>query len=393
MVERPQKPPFSGMYTHPMNVIEAAKRRIAYCIDTYDEIVVSFSGGKDSLVLLELVDMVYKERGITKKLQVKFMDEELVSDQVIQFVQSIAESGRFDFRWYCLPMAVGFFVMGKHRPFFGWDPARKWHRQPPPYAITDIGVNVRVHNENTLDSVMYPDTSVRVCGMTGVRAQESMKRLQSISKNGRKPGSLPNYLSGINGAPHMWTAKPIYDMTETDIFKFFKEYRVPYCECYDGQLYSKAPLRVASALYERSSSQFFKLKQIEPAFYATLREAYPEIEAYYRYWGEVDRFSVIAEYPRTFEGIRQYVRDKLDASQHKEAFRFINGCEVARINNLKRDPDLAQVLGYMPVRQIFMIIVTGRFSKGTVMRFNVGPEDVAFEQAQPGLTNDASVVE
>ena len=40
-----------------MNVFESAQERIAYCFREFDYVYVSFSGGKDSGVLLELTAM------------------------------------------------------------------------------------------------------------------------------------------------------------------------------------------------------------------------------------------------------------------------------------------------------------------------------------------------
>lgn len=64
----------------PIDVLEAAKERVRYLFTRYDDIVCSFSGGKDSLVCLELLAMVRDEMNITKKIDVIFYDEELISN-------------------------------------------------------------------------------------------------------------------------------------------------------------------------------------------------------------------------------------------------------------------------------------------------------------------------
>lgn len=45
-----------------------------------------FSGGKDSLVALHLTKEVADERNIKKPIDVVFRDEELIPDEVINFV-------------------------------------------------------------------------------------------------------------------------------------------------------------------------------------------------------------------------------------------------------------------------------------------------------------------
>lgn len=377
----PQKTPYSGMQYHDFDVVEAARRRIRYLMNHFDDIVVSFSGGKDSLVCLELVDQEYKRAGRTDKVQAKFLDEELICDSIVNFMYDVYNEGRFDLKWYALPMYVGFFVLGQHKQFLSWDPKRKWHRQPPPWAIMDVGHDTGVHNENSIGQVLYPDTSRRVCTITGLRAQESQKRFQSISKGGRVIGGPPNYLAIEKGLDHVWMAKPIFDWTELDIFKFFKDHNIRYCACYDSQMWMKAPLRVASALHERAEAQFFKLKELEPLFYEQLRTFYPEVEAHFRYWKSVDRFSVMYSYPHTFDGIRQYIRERLDPSHHEEALRHVDGAETRRKNILKKDPTAP--LGHMPVLQVFRQVVGGRFVKGTNMRTKITPEDIEYERTEP----------
>lgn len=67
------------------DVYTEAKKRIRHIIETFDSILVCFSGGKDSLAVLCLVEEVYKEMGITRKIKVVFRDEELIPDDVVRF--------------------------------------------------------------------------------------------------------------------------------------------------------------------------------------------------------------------------------------------------------------------------------------------------------------------
>ena len=71
------------------NVYEEAKKRIKHTIKITDDRIVGFSGGKDSLVLLNLVQEVYNELGLDEKVKVFFLDEEFVPQPVIDFVIDI----------------------------------------------------------------------------------------------------------------------------------------------------------------------------------------------------------------------------------------------------------------------------------------------------------------
>jgi predicted phosphoadenosine phosphosulfate sulfurtransferase len=372
-----QKPLFAGLKFHNMDVVEAAKRRLRYCVETYDEVIVSFSGGKDSLVVLELLRIVYKEMGRTDKVKFKFMDEELVCDSIIDFVKKLYESGVYDGRWMALQMYVGFFVMGKHEKFLSWDPKRPWHRQPPEYAVFDVGYDTSSFNENTIGRVMYPDTSKSTCVLTGVRAEESLKRYQAIRTGGKKGSETANWMGKEPGIDHVWIGKPIYDWSEFDVFKFFYDEGIEYCSVYDAQVWTKAPLRVASAMHEKAAGQFFKLKEMEPTFYEQLRAMYPEVETHYRYWKEVDQFAIMEKYAPTWDGLRQFVEEGIDESHQREAFAFIDTCEGIRKKNLSRDPTAK--LGFMPVRQVFQDLIRGSFVKAAAFRYNVSVQDIDYE--------------
>ena len=309
-------------------------------------------------------------------MNVKFMDEELVCDAIIDFVQKQADTGRFNFRWYCLAMYVGFFVMGKHKPFVTWDKNRPWHRQPPDrdYVIYDIGVSTAEQNENSIGRYIYPVDGTKHMELVGVRADESMKRFLSVSKG---YGDVPNYVSPeVPG--HLWSCRPIYDWTELDIFKFLKDSGTQYCDFYDAQVWVKAPLRVASAMHERGISQFMKLKQMAPKFYEQLRATYPEIETHYRYMNEIVQGEDVQGYAHTFDGVRSYIEDRIDASHKKEALAFVNTYETKRRTQLSKDPN--QPLGRVSIRQLFNLIIGGKFVKGAALHHTISQADIDYEQ-------------
>lgn len=70
------------------DVVSAARGRMHHILDLYDSVAVMFSGGKDSLVCLNLLQQVRLERGETAPLDVIFLDEELLPNSVVDFVDS-----------------------------------------------------------------------------------------------------------------------------------------------------------------------------------------------------------------------------------------------------------------------------------------------------------------
>ena len=85
------------------NVYEAALERIEHLYNTYDDVVVSFSGGKDSTALLLCcIDVATK----LNKLPVHavFYDEEAIHPPTVDYVKRVMDSEEVYLEWYCLPV-------------------------------------------------------------------------------------------------------------------------------------------------------------------------------------------------------------------------------------------------------------------------------------------------
>lgn len=188
-----------------MDVLQAAKNRINHIIDVFDTILVCFSGGKDSLVVLNLVEEIYKERGIKKKIKVVFRDEELIPDNVVEYVQSIYESGKYDFRYYAIPLKSQKYVLGKIEEYVQWDRNRDWIRQPPPYAIRLPEGDTRAFSQYDADAFICKDEKGSVAMLTGIRTSESLLRFQSVMNKKNEAYICNTKAGGIK------LCKPIYD--------------------------------------------------------------------------------------------------------------------------------------------------------------------------------------
>src|SRR5487761_2447321 len=71
------------VYT-PESVLDAARRRIRYIFDEFENIVVSISGGKDSTVLAHLALMEAHRR--QRRIGIFFLDEEVVYESTVKQV-------------------------------------------------------------------------------------------------------------------------------------------------------------------------------------------------------------------------------------------------------------------------------------------------------------------
>ncbi|SQA99496.1 Predicted phosphoadenosine phosphosulfate sulfotransferase [Cedecea neteri] len=95
------------------NVLNASKKRIEWVFDTFNQVCVSFSGGKDSSVLFHLVAEIARRREC--QFDVLFIDWEVqfqhTIDHVSRLKQQYSDIVR-RFYWVALPLTT---VNGVHR--------------------------------------------------------------------------------------------------------------------------------------------------------------------------------------------------------------------------------------------------------------------------------------
>jgi predicted phosphoadenosine phosphosulfate sulfurtransferase len=214
------------------DVMTAALDRIRRIYDLADRVVVSFSGGKDSTVVLNLTAMVARERG-RLPLEVYFVDEEACYPETVEYVERVR--GRDDVRlwWVCLPIRHRN-ACARSQPWWNcWDPAARdrWIRRLPAGAVTVADVP-RFRMGMQLDDVgpclFGPECGV-VADLTGIRAQESPRRLQTVTRRVRD-----NYIA----APRMGyyvNCKPIYDWRAEDVWVAARREGWDYNRAYDVQ--------------------------------------------------------------------------------------------------------------------------------------------------------------
>ncbi|AKQ08648.1 phosphoadenosine phosphosulfate reductase family protein [Bacillus phage PBC5] len=337
-----------------IDVLTAAKQRLKHIFNSFDSVLFAFSGGKDSLATIELADEVRKEMGITEPLKVFFRDEEVIPDDVIDFVQAYYHSGRFDFRYYCIPLKSNKFVLGQTEAYVQWDNNREWIREKPEFAIN--GEEGVVYDQYTADEYITRGEVGKIAIVNGIRADESLIRLRAcINKKNE------NYINASN-FKHIKLCKPIYDWSEKDIFKFFYERNIEYCVVYNKQMWNSESLRVSTPLHSESAKNLKRLRATYPKFYEQLLQIFPDIVVQDRYWKDYDRYGIIDKYEPSFTGILHYINDHLTGSQNTLAKQRMFEARSYRESNMKKKGGAANWGGY-PVLHVFKCIVNGQFKR------------------------------
>lgn len=120
------------------NVLSATEERIAWTLENISRVCVSFSGGKDSTVMLHLAAL--RARQMKRKIDVLFIDWEAQFTYTIvhiEHMRSLYSDVIDHFWWVALPLTTQNSLSQFQPEWQCWEPDTPWVRQPPDDAITD----------------------------------------------------------------------------------------------------------------------------------------------------------------------------------------------------------------------------------------------------------------
>lgn len=220
-----------------ISVLEAARQRIAWAFDVFPRVYVSFSGGKDSSVMLHLVieEAIRRER----KVGVLFVDLEAQYHLTIQHVEDMYTlyAEHIEPYWISLPISLRNAVSMYEPKWVCWEPGREndWVRQPPEMAIKDPAQFPFYHYAMEFEEFVpefgswYGQGQATAC-FVGIRTAESLNRWRTIAGHGEK-------FEGRNWTNHvqrtLWNIYPIYDWSTEDIWAYNGKFNAPYNRLYD----------------------------------------------------------------------------------------------------------------------------------------------------------------
>lgn len=248
------------------NVYEAAKERIKWIFQEFEgrRIVVSFSGGKDSTVILNLTKEVMDELGV-EKIPVFFCDQEVEAPQTIDYVREVMNLPWVEPYWIQSYFQEWNSSAGKW--FNVWGKGEKWCREKEPNnPYTDIEYDKTQMFKEVLHSMLkYHFGEDYVC-LGGVRIEESPMRRLGLTKAECYKGVTWGKASG----KHSLVLYPIWDWSCNDVWYYIFSNKLNYCKLYN-YLFTKKGLtkcRVSSFIHENAIQALSEIKEIAPKFYA-----------------------------------------------------------------------------------------------------------------------------
>jgi len=260
-----------------MNVYEKTQHRLKVIFEEFDNAYVSFSGGKDSGVLLNLcVDYIRKNLP-GRKLGVFHLDYEAQYTMTTEYVDKALSENQDIIEVYrcCVPFKVTTCTSMYDAFWRPWEEEKKdlWVSKLPKKYYTKEDFPFFKENmwdyefQELFSSWIHEKKGAKkTCCLVGIRTQESLDRWRAIHSD-RNYNKFKDYQWTKKMDTNVYNAYPIFDWTTQDIWVGNAKFNWSYNRLYD--LFYKAGLtidkmRVASPFLSTAQESLKLYRIIEP---------------------------------------------------------------------------------------------------------------------------------
>lgn len=258
------------------NVYELTQERLKMIFEEFDNIYISFSGGKDSGVLLNLCIDYIRQNSLKRKIGIFHMDYEVQYSMTIDYVNRVLETNRdiLDVYRICVPFRVTTCTSMYQSYWRPWDEQKKeaWVREMPKDAMKVD--KFPFYNRKMWDYDFQIEFSRwlhlqkaarRTCCLVGIRTQESYNRWRTIYRGVKK--QYKNCMWSTEIDENVYNLYPLYDWKTEDIWVANGKFGWDYNKLYD--LYYQAGVsldrqRVASPFISEAIESLALYKVIDP---------------------------------------------------------------------------------------------------------------------------------
>lgn len=363
------------------NVFEAGLDRIRWLFDEFEEVVVGFSGGKDSTVVLNLCLIVAKEKN-RLPLKVMFLDQEAEWENVINYQREIMNRPDVNPLWFQMPIKIFNATSEKEPWLMCWEEGKEWIREKEKISIKENKYGTdRFHD--LFGAILRVDfVGKKTCYIAGVRAEESPARYTMLTSTAKYKHITYGKKFRENKGEEHYTFYPLYDWSYTDIWKAIHDNNWSYCKIYDYfYMYGISPkkMRVSNVHHETAVHSLYYLQEIEKDTWEKLTKRLSGISSV-SHLGKEDFF--VKDLPFMFKDWKEYrdylLENLIESEEKRKIFikkfndldnhykelplkdglykmqintLLINDFEFTKLDNWERNPELHGWRNYMKGKQ------------------------------------------
>lgn len=306
------------IYNTEKNVLRAARERMAYIFDEFEDIQVSISGGKDSTVLLALALQEAERRN--RKIHVFFLDQEAEYRASIELIKKQMNHPLIIPEWYQVPIYMTNATSYDSYFLYAFGKGEQWMRDKDKIGIHAIDEK---YPQRFYEFFPYIEKkNPKAAYLVGLRAEESVTRFRAVTKHPGYNGLRWSTVSEA-GAARFY---PIYDWTWNSVWRFIWDYDLPYNKMYDLMFwanYSVYKMRVSNLIHEKSFKCLKDLPKFEPETYDKLCRRISGIATASRYVSEKLIFSnkKLPTHYKNWQQFRDFLLENIPNVEHREKFR------------------------------------------------------------------------
>jgi predicted phosphoadenosine phosphosulfate sulfurtransferase len=353
------------------NVREAAEDRMRWLFQEFENVYLSFSGGKDSTVILNLALQISEELN-RLPLKVMFLDQEGEWQATRDYVREVMDDARVEPYWLQCPVKLFNATSHTEQWLNCWEPGDEWMREKEPDSIHEnvFGTDRFGEMFPAFLKHYHPDESAIY--ISGIRTEESPARSMGLT-------TFATYKHVTYGKQYdksvgHYNFHPIYDWSYRDVWKAIHDGGWAYNKVYDWMYQhgaSAAGMRVSNLHHETALKSLELVQEVEPETWNKMSTRLSGINTH----KHVKAISHIVpkDFPPMFQGWEDYrnylLENLIQRDDQRETIRkefdrldekykdlnnktplykacvsvlIVNDFEFTKINNFETSPDLAE---------------------------------------------------
>lgn len=262
-----------------LNVYQATIKRLEIVFSEFDNVYVSFSGGKDSGVLLNLCIDFIRKNYPGRKLGVFHIDYEAQYQMTTDYVdlEFSKNSDVLEIYRICLPIAAQCATSAHTNHWIPWDRDKKdlWVRDMPAFCISEMNHEFDWFKKGMWDYdlqerfskwIHKKKNAKKTACLVGIRTDESLNRWRAIHSDKNK-NKYEGHEWTLEMSEGVYNAYPIFDWKVDDIWIANYKQQWDYNKLYDlfwKAGLSPAQMRVASPFNDAAMESLKLYKVIDP---------------------------------------------------------------------------------------------------------------------------------
>ena len=363
------------------NVFDAALDRIRYLFDEFENVVVGYSGGKDSTIILNLALQVAKEKD-RLPLPVLFIDQEAEWQGTIDMVKKVMYNKDVKPYWFQIPMVMTNNASSFERYSYIWKEGEedKFIHPLDPISIKENKYNTERFHELFAAIFKGEFKGIKSCYISGVRTEESPKRLMSLTHNITYKWITWGKI--LDKAYEHYTFYPIYDWNYTDVWKAIENNGWEYNRIYD-EMYRHGntitEMRISNLHHETAIQSLLLVQEIEPETWQKLSNRIQGANTIKHL--KFDSFVCPETLPSMFESWEEYALHLSDTIIQEQSNRDALKKKIDSCKDIYTGDEISRVF----YRTIINTILSSDWDFTKIANFEIRQETNSYRQYKKGV--------